>query len=79
MNKKNSSLLVYLILGVAGVLAISFIASCGKTTVLPAASNIDLQVLNLSPDLQLVDLYIDNAKKNSTSFSYPNSSGYFAL
>ncbi|MDB5111089.1 MAG: hypothetical protein JWR67_2203, partial [Mucilaginibacter sp.] len=42
-------------------------------------SNIDLQVLNLSPDLQLVDLYIDNAKKNSTSFSYPNSSGYFAL
>ncbi len=80
MNKKNSNVFVYLLLGIGGIFFIScFISSCGKTTVLPAASNILYQVVNLSPDLLPVNLLIDNNNKNSSPYTYPNPSGYFAL
>ncbi|MEO8886006.1 MAG: DUF4397 domain-containing protein [Mucilaginibacter sp.] len=80
MNTKNSHILSLLFLGVVAVMATSLIASCGKTnTVLPAGSNIQLQVVNLSTDLLPVDLYINFSKKNAAPYSYPNSSGYFSL
>jgi hypothetical protein len=81
MNNKNSNIIVYLGLGVAAIFFVScLLSSCGKTTVLPAASNINYQVINLSPDVLPVNLYIDNTRKNgTTSFYYPNPSGYFAL
>ncbi|HEY0244506.1 MAG TPA: DUF4397 domain-containing protein, partial [Mucilaginibacter sp.] len=63
----------------AGVLFISFISSCGKGAILLPASNTLYQVINLSPDLLPVDLYIDRTKKNTTPFIYANPSGYFAL
>lgn len=57
-----------------------FMSSCGKgSTILPAASNIQYQVINLSPDLLPIDLYIDRVKKNSGSYYYPNPSSYFSL
>jgi len=79
MQKNN--ILIYFITAVFGVFFIGcMLSSCGKTnTVLPAASNIQYQVLNLSPDLLPVDLYIDVTKFNTNSFTYPNPSGYFSL
>ena len=43
------------------------------------SANIQYQVINLSPDLQPVDLYIKFLKFNSFSFVYPSSSGYFPI
>ena len=82
MNNKNSSVLGYLILGITGIFFISCLtSSCGKAvSTVPAGSNILYQVVNLSPDLLPVDLYINFNKVNTSgSFAYPNPSGYFAL
>lgn len=81
MHKKNSSILTYIFVGIAGIFFLGcMLSSCGKgNTVLPAGSNVLYQVINLSPDLLPVDLYIDHTKKNSNSYYYPNPSGYFSL
>ena len=80
MSRNNNNLLAYLFVAVTGVFSVGcLLSSCGKTTILPPASNILYQVVNLSPDLLPVDLYIDLAKKNTVSFSYPTPSGYFGL
>jgi len=73
--------LAYVFVGIIGAFFIGcFVSSCGKgNTILPQASNLQYQVINLSPDLLPVDLYIDVTKKNNTSFTYPNPSGYFSL
>jgi hypothetical protein len=76
---KNINVLAFLFLAVAGTLMFSLVSSCGKTGTLPATSNIQYQVLNLSTDVQPVDLYISTKKVNATPFRYPNSSGYFTL
>ena len=51
-------------------------ASCGKTAVSPAASNIQLQVVNAGPDILPVNLYINFTLQNTTPYAYPNASGY---
>jgi len=80
MQKKQSNILPYILLSVAVIFFMGcLMSSCGKSTVLPAPSNTQYQVINLSPDLLPVDLYIDNTKNNSVSYSYPFPSGYFAL
>jgi hypothetical protein len=72
--------LFFIFLCIAGIPFISFLTSCGKAnTTLPAGSGVQLQVLNLSPDLLPVDLYIDVVKKNASPFTYPIPSGYFSL
>lgn len=61
---------------------LSFITSCGKNngSLSPATSKIQFQVVNLSPDLQPVYLYVGLIKQNNNSyFTYPNPSGYFSL
>jgi hypothetical protein len=63
-----------------GIMLLSFIASCGKgPNAAPSSANIQFQVLNLSPDLLAVDLYIGLNKQNTNSFNYPIASGYFSL
>jgi hypothetical protein len=79
MNNKKGNILAYLFFAVAGTLFIASISSCGKGAILLPASNTLYQVINLSPDLLPVDLYIDFQKKNTVPFTYPNPSGYFAL
>jgi hypothetical protein len=80
MQKKNKGLFVYLMLAAFSTLSFScLLSSCGKTTTLPAGSNVLYQVINLSPDLLPVNLYIDNTKKNSTPFYYAVASGYFSV
>ena len=81
MQKTNSNILAWLTIVIAGAFFLGcFMSSCGKSaTILPQASNLQYQVLNLSPDLLPVDLYIDVTKRNVSSFYYPNPSGYFSL
>jgi hypothetical protein len=81
MSKKDSNIFISLTLsGICFFFIFCFISSCGKgKTVLPVTSNTLYQVINLSPDLLPVDLYIDLTKRNSSSFTYPNPSGYFSL
>jgi len=82
MNNRNSNILMYLFSAIAGAFFIGcFLSSCGKGSgILPAGSNIQYQVVNLSPDITPVDLYINFVKRNtSVSFFYPNPSGYFSL
>src|SRR5260370_19920885 len=79
-NRNNISLSVFLFLFVAVFVVMPFISSCGKSgTVSPSTLNTQYQILNLSPDLGSVDLYIDFRKVNRSSYFYPSSSGYFYL
>ncbi|HZX59668.1 MAG TPA: DUF4397 domain-containing protein [Mucilaginibacter sp.] len=81
MNKKNSiGLRVLLFLVISGVLIGTFISSCGKTNSSSAtALNIQYQVVNLSPDLGPVSLFINYSVYKNLNFRYPTPSGYFFL
>lgn len=79
MAYKNCNILNLLFFTVVGMMILPFVTSCGKTGTLPATSNIQYQVLNLSTDIQPVDLYINSRKFNPVPFRYPNASGYFTL
>lgn len=73
--------MVFVFMCCAGIMTISFITSCGKNagSISPATSHIEFQVVNLSPDLHPVSLYIGTYKQNNQSYSYPNPSGYFSI
>lgn len=69
-----------LFLVLSGSLIATFISSCGKGGASGAtALNIKYQVINLSPDLGPISLYIDYRQYNGLNFYYPAASGYFAL
>lgn len=73
--------MVFVFLCCAGTMTISFITSCGKNagTVSPATSHILFQVVNLSPDLHPVNLYVGTYLQSNQPYSYPNPSGYFSI
>jgi len=84
MSKRNN-LIFLLPVFFAGIFFVPFITSCGKGA---AASNVglntQLQILNLSPDVQPVNLYINYINQNTTNtgtttYAYPYASGYFYL
>jgi hypothetical protein len=60
-------------------MVIPFIVSCGKSAAVAASSNIQMQVLNLSPDALPVNLWIGYIKQNNSPYTYPFPSGYFSL
>lgn len=63
----------------AGLLLVSGIISCGKAnTVIPVGANIQFQVVNLSPDLRPINLWVGFIKRN-IAYSYPTPSGYFSM
>lgn len=79
-KKNNSGLSVFLFLGTIAFFVMLLISSCGKSGVAGKSTlNIQYQIINLSPDLGSVDLYINYKKVNSYSYFYPSSSGYFYL
>ncbi|HWZ35994.1 MAG TPA: DUF4397 domain-containing protein [Mucilaginibacter sp.] len=81
MANKNR-FMVFVISCCAGIMILSFITSCGKSNggILPATSKIQFQVVNLSPDLLPVYLYVGTIRQNSNNFfTYPSPSGYFSL
>ena len=79
MAKRNKTI-VFLFLCSAGIMVITFIASCGKSgNTAPSGSNVQMQVINLSPDLLAVNLWVSYVKQNRIPYTYPNPSGYFTL
>ncbi|MGZ3763841.1 MAG: DUF4397 domain-containing protein [Mucilaginibacter sp.] len=80
VKRNNISFSVFIFLFLTVFVVMPFISSCGKSgTVSPSALNVQYQIVNLSPDLGSVDLYINYKKVNTSSYFYPNSSGYFFL
>jgi hypothetical protein len=78
--KNIRNIWIWFCLGVIGVLFISSIQSCGKSGAASAAGlNIQYEVLNLSPNLGAISLYIDFNQVNSltSGYTYGINSGYF--
>ncbi|MGN6640469.1 MAG: DUF4397 domain-containing protein [Mucilaginibacter sp.] len=79
-KKKNTGFSVLLFLIISGCLLTPFISSCGKTSSANATTlNIQYQVVNLSPDLGPISLYLDFHRYNNSAYYYPSASGYFYL
>jgi hypothetical protein len=66
----------WLFAGTACLWLASVISSCGKAAT-TTNLNIKYEVLNLSPDVLPVDIYIKFLKANSTPFHYGVNQGYF--
>lgn len=77
-NKNKNSLFIWLLTGMPLVLLLCFAASCGKSTNI-TGTNTKLQVVNLSSDVQPLNLYQNSVKQSTTTYTYPTGSGYFTL
>src|SRR4051794_17982966 len=79
MNHKNSSnKITGLFLFIAMVLIIPIIFSCGKQdNASPSGTNVQYHVLNLSPDLFPVNLFINFKQANSKPFVFNIDQSYF--
>lgn len=76
----NNRSFKYLLLSGFSVLLLAAIASCGKQDAAsPGGINVELLIANLSPDLNTVDLYINNQRQNTTPFGYNSTPAYFFL
>jgi hypothetical protein len=82
IDRNYGGLKALLFLVLSGLLIIPFISSCGKGSVnsgSATAQNIRYQVVNLSPDIGPISLYVDFRQYNGLSFFYPQANGYFVL
>jgi hypothetical protein len=76
----KSSILKYLGLFIAGMLIIPQLVSCGKdNSTSLGTDNGYLNIVNLSPNINPVNLYADFIKQGTTTYRYPNASGYFLM
>jgi hypothetical protein len=76
----NKISILNLLLFIPGLLLAAVITSCGKqSSNSPAGLNIQYQILNLSPDLFPVNLYVDNQPVNliTNPFVFNINHGYF--
>jgi hypothetical protein len=61
-------------------LVLPSLVSCSKTdTATPTNSDIELQVMNLSPDSYPIGLYQNNLRITGTNYSFNNTPAYFYL
>ena len=75
-GKRN--LLVWVLCILGGGWLWTSLSSCGKTTTgSPQVLNIQYHILNLSPDLYPVDLFIDFRQVNSNPYIFSQDQGYF--
>jgi hypothetical protein len=82
MNKSDnhSGILLALCLFITGLMGISLLASCGKSSVGTSSnSNARLQIVNASPGIQPFNLYALFIKQGTSAYSYPSASGYFLV
>ena len=78
MPRKLNIFYILLLFNMA-VLVLPTLTSCGTSdTVTPTNSNVQLQVLNLSPDSYPIELYMDRDKIN-TAYRYNATAAYFYL
>lgn len=62
------------------VLPAVFLASCDDDDDLNLLEdNAQVMVVHASPDAPAVDLYVDDAKVNTTALNYPNNTGYLEV
>lgn len=79
-NKNKSKVLVSFFVAVVFGVVASAVSSCGKGgNASSVGLNTQFQVVNLSPDILPVYLYQHFIRYNTTTYSYPSSSGYFYL
>jgi len=77
-DKKKTLFWFLLLLG--GGWFLTNASSCGKQgNASPKGLNIQYHVLNLSPDLNPVGLYIDNRQVNTVPYTYGVDQGYFYI
>lgn len=80
MNKKKRTINGCLLMIMASVLLMPYLSSCGKSgNASSVGLNVQFEVVNLSPNILPVNLYLNYIKQNTNSYSYPLSSGYFFL
>jgi len=80
IGSKSNTLNGFLWLIMATVFLAPYISSCGKSgNASSVGLNVQFEVLNLSPNIQPVNLYLGFIKQNTNPYSYPFSSGYFYL
>ncbi|MEO7212871.1 DUF4397 domain-containing protein [Mucilaginibacter sp.] len=79
-NNKNG-ILKYLCLFILGVLIVPQFLSCGKdnNNTSLGTDNGYLNIVNLSPNINPVNLYANFIKQSATTYRYPNASGYFLM
>ncbi|WP_295667977.1 DUF4397 domain-containing protein [uncultured Mucilaginibacter sp.] len=78
-NLKSKNALFYkLVLFGFALFFITQISSCGKSgNASPKGLNIQYEILNLSPDMMPVSLFIDNKQVNSAPYIFGVRQGYF--
>ena len=81
MNReRNNRLTGFIVLCVLSVFLTPYVSSCGKGGQATSVGlNVQLEVLNLSPNVHPVNLYMNFIKQSTTPYYYPNASGYFFL
>ncbi len=78
MSSVKRNLLIWVLCILGGGWLCTFNSSCGKATMgSPQLLNIQYQVINLSPDILPVDLFIDIRQVNSTPYYFAAPQGYF--
>jgi hypothetical protein len=76
VNKRKIFIWFFALSGIG--LFVSCLLSCGKAgNASPTGLNIQYHVLNLSPDMNPVGLYVDNKQVNSNPYIYGVDQGYF--
>ncbi|PWK77603.1 uncharacterized protein DUF4397 [Mucilaginibacter oryzae] len=79
-EKKKSKVLVSFFAVIVFAMLACGISSCGKgANASSVGINTGIQIVNLSSDIQAVYLYQHFIRYNTTTYTYPNSSGYFYL
>lgn len=80
-NKRSNPVLGIIALFILGLFFTPYLSSCGKSGIQANSTgyNIQLEVLNLSPDVHPINLYQHFIKQNSFPYNYSISSGYFYL
>jgi hypothetical protein len=80
MTSAKRNMLIWVLCILGGGWLTTALTSCGKaTTGSPQLLNIQYHVLNLSPDLLPVDLFIDIRQVNSTPYYFGVDQGYFYI
>src|SRR5476651_2296459 len=82
MGRKKSDNLVAksLVLIVAMLVAVSALQSCGKTAVVAAtASTTKLCIVDASPDVLPVYIYLGNLQLGTKTFTFPTVSNYYSI
>lgn len=79
-SNHQSGILKYLCLLICSVLIIPQLVSCGKdNTTSLGTNNAYLNIVNLSPNINPVNLYAEYIKQGTTIYRYPTPSNYFLM